>query len=142
MFTKKYYKNNRAYSRYESKDVIVALYEGKYSNSGGGKCKYFAAHVVLKNYNKIHIAKANGKRSNGFQTVFDMVHDKKNKAYNAILAVNGAFNGADSEKWDAFGGGKYYSAAYHDYSEICGGKFYKGTMGGVKVRGEIGRAHV
>ena len=79
MFTKQYYKKNRAYSRYESKDVIVALYEGKYSNASGGKCKYFAAHVVLKNYNKMHIAKANGKRSNGFQTVYQMVHDKKVK---------------------------------------------------------------
>ena len=133
---KKYYKNSKAYSRYESKDVIVALYEGKYSNTSGGKCKYYAAHVVLKNYNKMHLTKANGKRSNGFQTVYQMVHDKKNKAYNAILAVNGPFNGADSDKWDAFGGGKYYSAAYHDYSEICGGKFFKGTMGGIKVGGD------
>ena len=135
MFTKKYYKNSKAYSRYESKDVIVALYEGKYSGVGGGKCKYYAAHIVLKNYNKMHLAKANGDRSNGFQTVYQMVHDKKNKAYNAILAVNGPFNGADSNKWDAFGGGKYYSAACHDYHEICGGKYYKGTLGGDKVSG-------
>lgn len=133
MWTKKYYKKSKEYSRYESKDVIVALYEGKYSSVGGGKCKYYAAHVVLKNYNKMHIAKANGKRSNGFQTVYDMVHDKKNKAYNSILAVNGAFNGADSKKWDAYGGGKYYTASNHDYHEICGGKYYKGTLGGNKV---------
>ena len=134
MFTKKYYKG-KAYGKYEGKDVTVALYEGKYSSMGGGKAKYYAAHVVLKNYNKMHIAKANGKRSNGFQTVYDMVHDKKNKAYNAILAVNGAFNGADSDKWDAFGGGKYYSATYHDYHEICGGKYYNGTLGSDKVNG-------
>ena len=135
MWTKKYYKNNKEYSRYESKDVIVALYEGKYSSVSGGKCKYYAAHVVLKNYNKMHLAKANGDRSNGFQTVYQMVHDKKNKAYNAILAVNGPFNGADTNKWDAFGGEKYYSTAYHDYHEICGGKYYKGTLGGDKVSG-------
>lgn len=135
MFTKQYYKKNRVYSRYESKDVIVALYEGKYSSVSGGKCKYYAAHVVLKNYNKMHLAKANGKRSNGFQTVYQMVHDKKNKAYNAILAVNGPFNGADSHKWDAFGGGKYYTISSHDYHEICGGKYYKGTLGGDKVNG-------
>lgn len=135
MFTKQYYKKNRAYSRYEGKDVIVALYEGKYSSKGGGKCKYFAAHVVLKNYNKMHLAKANGERSNGFQTVYQMVHDKKNKAYNAILAVNGPFNGADSHKWDAFGGGKYYTITSHDYHEICGGKYYKGIIGGDKVSG-------
>lgn len=133
MFTKKYYKG-KAYVKYEGKDVTVALYEGKYSSMGGGKAKYYAAHVVLKNYNKMHIAKANGKRSNGFQTVYDMVHDKKNKAYNAILAVNGAFNGADSSKWDAFGS-KYYTATNHDYHEICGGKYYKGTLGGDKVNG-------
>ena len=135
LFTKKYYKNNRVYSRYEGKDVTVALYEGKYSNTSGGKCKYYAAHVVLKNYNKMHIAKANGERSNGFQTVYQMVHDKKNKAYNSILAVNGAFNGADSDKWDAFGGGKYYYTSNHDYYEICGGKYYKGTLGGDRVNG-------
>lgn len=135
MFTKKYYKNDRAYSRYEGKDVTVALYEGKYSSLSGGKCKYYAAHVVLKNYNKMHLAKANGKRSNGFQTIYQMVHDKKNKAYNSILAVNGAFNGADSDKWDAFGGGKYYHTSNHDYHEICGGKYYKGTLGGDRVNG-------
>lgn len=135
MFTKKYYKNSRAYSRYEAKNVIVALYEGKYSNTSGGKAKYFAAHVILKDYNKMHLAKANGERSNGFQTVYQMVHDKKNKAYNAILAVNGPFNGADSNKWDAFGGGKYYTIACHDYYEICGGKYYKGIVGSDKVSG-------
>ena len=134
MFTKKYYKG-KAYGRYETKDVTVALYEGKYSSVSGGKAKFYAAHVVLKNYNKMHLAKANGKRSNGFQTVYQMVHDKKNKAYNAILAVNGPFNGADSHKWDAFGGGKYYTITSHDYHEICGGKYYKGIIGGDKVSG-------
>ena len=136
MFTKKYYKKDKAYSRYDGGDVIVALYEGKYSTLSGGKAKYYAAHVVLKNYNKMHLAKANGERSKGFQTVYQMVHSKKNKAYNAILAVNGPFNGADSKKWDCFDDGKYYSAAYHNYSEIVGGKFYKGTLGGDKVRGD------
>ena len=133
MFTKKYYKKDKSYSRYEAKNVIVALYEGKYSNLSGGKCKYYAAHVVLKDYDKMHLAKANGKRSNGFQTVYQMVHSKKTKAYNAILAVNGPFNGADSKKWNCFSDGKYYTASSHDYSEIVAGKFYKGTLGGDKV---------
>jgi len=133
MFTKQYYRNNKKYSRYSTKDVTVALYEGKYFDKNGGKCKYYAAHVILKDYNKMHLTKANAKRSNGFQTVWGMVHDKKNKAYNSILAVNGAFNGADSKKWDAYGGGKYYTASSHDYHEICAGKYYKGTLGSDKV---------
>lgn len=84
----------------------------------------------------MHLTKANGKRSNGFQTVWGMVHDKKNKAYNAVLAVNGPFNGADSDKWDAFGDGKYYKAGCHDYYEIVGGKYYKGTLGHIYLGGD------
>lgn len=140
MFTKKYYKGDKTYSRYVSKDkgVIVDLYEGKYSETGGGKAKFFAAHVKLgkKSYDKMHLAKANGKRSNGFQTVYTMVHSKKTKAYNAILAVNGPFNGADSKKWNCFNDGKYYTAAYHNYHEIVNWTYHKGTLGANKVSGD------
>ena len=62
-----------------------------------------------------------------------MVHSKKNKAYKAVLAVNGPFNGADSNKWDCFDDGNYYSVSGHDYSEIVAGKFYKGSIGDNKV---------
>lgn len=140
MFTKKYYKGKKSYSRYVSKDksVTIDLYEGKYSETGGGKAKFFAAHVKLtkKAYGKMHLTKAKGKRSNGFQTVWGMVHDKKNKAYNAILGVNGPFNGADSKKWDAFGGKKYYSVSSHNYHEIVNWTYYKGTLGANKVSGD------
>lgn len=65
---------------YHKNGVHITLYKGKY-NECGGKAIYYAAHVKLdrNSYNKMHIAKANGKRSNGFQTIYQMVHKKNNK---------------------------------------------------------------
>ena len=124
-------------SPYNKNGVHIKLYQGKF-NESGGKCIYYAAHVQLepKAYNKMHLAKANGKRSNGFQTIYKMVHKNNNKAYHAVLAVNGPFNGKDSRKWNAFGGRRYYSAAYHNYHEIYGGKYASGTLGSKNVTGE------
>lgn len=132
MFKIYFYKKNKDTATYHDKKTLVRVYEGTYSSTAGGKAKFFAAHVVLKDYNKMHLAKANGKRSGGFQTIYNMVHKKNNKAYNAALAVNGPFNGADSEKWDAYGG-KKYTVSSHDYHEIVAGKYYKGTLGSNKV---------
>lgn len=135
MYTLNYYKKNKTRATFRNKDVHITLYQGIYKHQTAGKTKFYAAHVRLKNYNKLHLAKANGKRSGGFQTIYDMVHIKNNKAYDAALAVNGPFNGADSHRWDAFGGGKYYTAAFHDYHQIVGGKYYKGTLGSPDVGG-------
>lgn len=121
---------------YRKKGVTVRIYEGKH-NGSGGKARYYAAHVILskKAYNKMHIAKANGKRSKGFQTIKNMVKSKKTKAYRAVLAVNGPFNGKDSKKWNAFGGKHYFTASYHDYCEIYGWKYSKGKLGSKTVTG-------
>ena len=44
---------------------------------------------------------------------------------NAVLAVNGPFNGADDSRWVRLYK-KWYGVKYHDYSEIVKGKYYKG----------------
>ena len=115
---------------YHKKGVHINLYKGKY-NRVGGKCIFYAAHVVLekKAFNKLHLAKANGRRSNGFQTVYQMVHKKNNRAYKAVLAVNGPFNGANSRRWNAFGGRQYYSVSSHNYTELYGWQYAKGSIG-------------
>ena len=122
---------------YRKNGVNIVLYQGKYNTKSGGKAKYYAAHVVLskKAYGRMHIAKAKGKRSKGFQTVKEMVRSRKTKAYNAVLAVNGPFNGADSGKWNAFGL-KKYTVSHHNYHEIYGGTYAKGTIGSNAVYGE------
>ena len=119
---------------YKKNGVTIKLYEGLY-NTDGGKAKYYAAHVVLeaKAYGKMHLSKANGKRSNGFQTISKMIKKNNNKAYNAVLAVNGPFNGGDSNKWDAFLDGHNYSIRDHDYREIYGGKYAAGKLGGDEI---------
>lgn len=116
---------------YKKNGVNIRLYEGKLKDKNGGTAKYYAAHVVLKPsaYKKMHIAKAKGKRSKGFQTIKEMVKTKNNKAYKAVLAVNGPFNGKDSSKWNAFNDGKRYKIAYHNYKEIYGGKYSGGSLG-------------
>ena len=130
---------------YNKKGVKIRLYEGRTNSKDGGKAKYYAAHakyyaahVVLKPsaYGKMHIAKAKGKRSKGFQTVKEMVKTKNNKAYNAVLAVNGPFNGKDSNRWNAFNGGKRYRIAYHNYKEIYGYKYSGGNLGSKYVTGD------
>lgn len=116
---------------YNKKGVKIRLYEGRINSKDGGKAKYHAAHVVLKPfaYKKMHIAKAKGKRSKGFQTVREMVRTKNNKAYKAVLAVNGPFNGKDSNKWNAFNDGRKYKVSYHNYKEIYGYKYSGGSFG-------------
>ena len=123
---------------YNKKGVRIQLYEGRMNSKDGGKAKYYAAHVVLKPsaYGKMHIAKAKGKRSKGFQTVKEMVKTKNNKAYKAVLAVNGPFNGKDSNRWNAFNDGKRYRVAYHNYKEIYCYKYSGGNLGSNCVTGD------
>ena len=123
---------------YNKKGVKIRLYEGRTNSKYGGKARYYAAHVVLKPsaYGKMHIAKAKGKRSKGFQTVKEMVKMKNNKAYKAVLAVNGPFNGKDSNRWNAFNDGRRYKIAYHNYKEIYGYKYSGGNLGSGYVTGD------
>ena len=105
---------------YKSKNESITVYKKTYN-----KVTYYAAHVQLKNYKNMYLAKANKKRSNSFQYVSSIA-----KANHAILAVNGPFNGANSKHWDAFGGKKYYKISNHNFYEIVKGTYYKGKTGG------------
>ncbi|MDO4977140.1 MAG: phosphodiester glycosidase family protein [Eubacteriales bacterium] len=129
-----YYKNTKSKATHVYNDGSkITLYQAYY-NGAGGKAKYYAAHIQLKksSYKKFGLAKANGKRSNGFQSVLGAVKSKKNKAYKAVLAVNGPFNGKDSSHWIKTGK-RWNGASYHDYHEIADGKYYRGTLGSNQV---------
>ena len=130
-------KLKKAANSYNKGGVKIQVYQSRYKSKAGGNAVYYAAHVRLskKAYGKMHIAKAKGKRSKGFQTVKEMVKSKKTKAYRAVLAVNGSFNGKDSSKWNAFGK-KNYRIAYHNYREIYGGTYASGTLGSSVVSGD------
>lgn len=129
-----YYRNNKSKATYKYKDGSkVVLFSGFYRGKGG-KARYYAAHIRLKksSYKKFFLAKANGRRSNGFQSVGNAVKKRNNKAYRAVVAVNGPFNGADDSHWIRLFK-KWYGVKYHDYSEIVNGKYYKGTLGSDRV---------
>ncbi len=129
-----YYRNNKSKATYKYKDGSkVVLFSGFYRGKGG-KARYYAAHIRLKksSYKKFFLAKANGGRSNGFQSVGSAVKKRNNHAYNAVLAVNGPFNGADDSRWVRLYK-KWYGVKYHDYSEIVKGKYYKGKLGSDRV---------
>ena len=129
-----YYRNSRRKATYRYKDGSkVILYTGFYKGKGG-KARYYAAHIKLKknSYKKLFLTKANGKRSNGFQSVGDAVRKKKSKVYRAVLAVNGPFNGKDNAHW-VKPSKKWYGAKHHDYNEIVDGKYYRGTLGTDRV---------
>ena len=129
-----YYRKSRAQATYRYKDGSkVVLFSGFYRGKGG-KARYFAAHVRLKknSFKRLFLAKANGRRSNGFQSVGTAVKKRNNQAYHAVLAVNGPFNGADDSRWVRLYK-KWYGVKYHDYSEIVKGKYYKGTLGSDRV---------